>query len=331
MRINIFGVGRSGTKAVQLYLSYLLALKENNIRINYEPYFWETRFTDVFNFEGYYYHMNTPHLVQSTKEFSKGHLSFLKKISSTDLSVTTKFIRGNGRMDAINAVIQPDHNVAIIRDLYQVLVSVLKTEWDFWSVGFEHIQNWDSFIKEVRNKNLIENYDWCLDRISDRLDQNAFYWYVMNKSLLQSNWPNTYFINYSNIKKVEDIAREIFDPSISLEINNEIFKGDSIHENYPLISKTTNNSIATMINNFLYHTKLMNKYGLFISSKNYGSDARVNNEYKKIHSSVTNESKISIAKKDLFEFVNEDILKLMKKVEWNKKIIPQKCIHDQQG
>ena len=51
--ILIYGVGRSGTKAIQLYLSYLIALQEEKMWINYEPYFWLTRKTKAVNFEGF--------------------------------------------------------------------------------------------------------------------------------------------------------------------------------------------------------------------------------------------------------------------------------------
>lgn len=315
MKIAIYGVGRSGTKAVQLYLSYLLAQKENNIWINYEPYFWENRFTDLFNHEGYYHHMHSPHFVRSANEFSKSHIRFLKKLNSHDLSSTTKFIRGNGRMDAINQILEPDHNIAIIRDLYQVLVSVLKMEWDFWSVGFEHAQNWESFTKEVRQKKLIDNFDWCMDQISDRLDQNAFYWYVMNKSMLLSSWPNTHVIHYSNISQVEELARQIIGPTNNIPIDNDLFTGDSIHENYPLISSPSPKNLSKKINSFLYQTKLMDKFGIYIPKNKYGSMASINTKFKKIRSSRKKESKISIAKKDLFEFVNEDISSLLNKVK----------------
>ena len=319
MRITIFGVGRSGTKAIQLYLSYLVAQRENRIWINYEPYFWETRCTDVINNEGYYHHMHSPHFVQSEGEFTKRHVNFLKKLKISEMSSTTTFIRGNGRMDAINQVLQPDHNVVIIRDLYQVLVSVLKTEWDFWSVGFEHTQNWEAFIKEVRKKNLVEKYDWCLDQISDRLDQNAFYWYVMNKSVLQSSWPNTCFFQYSEIKIIEDLARHILDPTIDSPIDSDIFTGDFIHENYPLTSNLTNKSLTSKINSFLYQSNLMNKYGLYIPSKTHGSEARINTYYQKIQSSKVEGSKITIAKKDFFEFINEDISGMFEKIKWKKE------------
>ncbi|MBP6335552.1 MAG: hypothetical protein KA444_08785, partial [Bacteroidia bacterium] len=257
MHITIFGVGRSGTKAVQLYLSYLMAQREKEVWINYEPYFWMDRFTKQINFEGYYQHSHSPHIIRSQQDLTKGHLNFLKKLSVPGKNATTKFIRGNGRMNAINQVIQPDHSIVIIRDLYQVLVSVLKTEWDFWSVGFQFTQSWESFVAEIRKSKIIDNFDWCLDQISDRLDQNAFYWYAMNKAVLQSRWADAYYINYANINRVEEIARILIDPNVKENINDMLFTGDYIHENFPLQSVSRSTTLSDKFNNLLYQTKFM--------------------------------------------------------------------------
>lgn len=314
MRVTIFGVGRSGTKAVQLYLSYLLAQKENKVWINYEPYFWESRFTNKLNYEGYFHHIRSPHIVRSADELSPSHRRFLQKLSVPNISSTTKFIRGNGRLDAINEVLQPDHCIAIIRDVYQVLISVLKTDWDFWSVGFRHHQNWPAFIDEVRKKDLIENFDWCTSQIIDRIDQNAFYWYVMNKSILLSSWPNTFFLNYAQIEKMDDIARQILDPNIAVGIDSNLFRGDSIHENYPLNSSIEHSFLLNKMNGLLFKSKLLDRYGLYIPKQKYGSMASLNTEFVKIPTRKQNGSKLSIAKKDFYEFINEDIAATFEKI-----------------
>ena len=40
MNIVVYGVGRSGTKAIQLYLAYMAAIRSGKVHINYEPYLW---------------------------------------------------------------------------------------------------------------------------------------------------------------------------------------------------------------------------------------------------------------------------------------------------
>jgi hypothetical protein len=165
MNILIFGVGRSGTKAVQLYLSYLLSQKNGSAWINYEPYFWLNRKTVSINYEGLYHHSSSPHIATDPSQLSRRHRNFLQQLSNHKEDVITKFIRGNGRTRAIIPLIQPDHTFVIVRDLYQVLKSVLRTNWDFLSVGFEYKLNWENFMNEVRRSGLVERYDWCDSQI----------------------------------------------------------------------------------------------------------------------------------------------------------------------
>ena len=40
MKINIFGVGRSGTKGIQMYLTLCMLERFKKIGINYEPFLW---------------------------------------------------------------------------------------------------------------------------------------------------------------------------------------------------------------------------------------------------------------------------------------------------
>src|SRR6185503_8811963 len=117
----------------------------------------------------FYHNSHSPHFATSSSEFSRGTIRFLKKLSDHPGSIVTKFIRGNGRARAIAEILRPDHSIIIIRDLYEVLLSVMKTEWDFWSVGWDYQVNWDDFVKEVSQKNIIDNLDWCLERINDRI------------------------------------------------------------------------------------------------------------------------------------------------------------------
>ena len=280
MHILIYGVGRSGTKAIQLYLSYLLALKEGKVWINYEPNFWLSRKTKAVNFEGFYYHTHEPHFAGNTAEFSRGNIRFLKKLCNHEGSIVTKFIRGNGRIGAINEILKPDHCIIIIRDLYQVLLSVMKTEWDFWSVGWEYQVSWENFIEEIRKKEVVENIDTFLDQIEDRIDQNAFYWYVMNLAALKANPPGAAWIDYGNIGEVENIARNIFGvKELPEPFRMKKFSGENLHKNYPLMSDERINFYTHVMNQVLYKTQLFKRYGLYIPPKVTGSMAKINKDY----------------------------------------------------
>ena len=307
MHISIYGVGRSGTKAIQLYLSYLLAQKHDSVWINYEPYFWLDRKTTTLNYEGFYHHSTSPHIVSDPGKLSTGHIRFLKKLTKPNKPIVTKFIRGNGRINAINQILQPDYNFIIVRDLYQVLISVLKTNWDFLSVGFEYRMSWEKFINEVKKTGIVEQYDWCIDRIYDRLDQNAFYWYVMNLAALQCSFKPTYFLDYKSIQEIEGIANDIIQPKEKESIKNPILSGDYIHGDFPLISPPSKHSKSDLLNSVLYKTQIIDKYGYYIPNRRIGNASSINEEYQLIESSSPPQTKVTIEKKDLYEFFNEDI------------------------
>ncbi len=307
MHILIYGVGRSGTKAIQLYLSYLLALKEENVWINYEPYFWLSRKTKAVNFEGFYHHTHSPHFAKEAGEFTGAHRKFLKNLAHHDGSIVTKFIRGNGRIEAINEVIKPDHCLIIVRDLYEVLLSVMRTEWDFWSVGWDYQVDWESFIKEIRGKELIENFDGILNQIEDRIDQNALYWYAMNLAALKSNSQGVHWIEYKRIGEIEDLARRIFNLNELPEVfRQEKFSGENLHRNFPLEGEEKLNLYSHFFNQVLYKSQLFKKYGLYLSPAITGSLAHINKDYLLVDERRKG-TVIKIEKRELLEFFNEDI------------------------
>lgn len=315
MHILIYGVGRSGTKAIQLYLSYLLALKEESVWINYEPYFWLTRKTKAVNFEGFYHHTHSPHFAKTCNEFSSSHRRFLSKLAQHDVSIVTKFIRGNGRIEAINEVLKPDHCLIIVRDLYEVLLSVMRTEWDFWSVGWDYQVDWDSFIKEIRKKELIENFDVILNQIEDRIDQNALYWYAMNLAALKSNPKDVYWIDYKKIGAIEGIARKIFTVNELPEaFRQEKFSGENLHRNYPLEGDENENFYSHVLNQVLYKVQLFKKYGMYLSPKFTGSLARINQDYF-LTEEKRKSTTFNIEKRELFDFFNEDIKNRFNKIQ----------------
>ncbi|MDP9740812.1 UNVERIFIED_ORG: hypothetical protein QFZ59_002642 [Bacillus sp. B2I3] len=137
MKINIFGVGCSGTKAIQLYIAYLIAKKEGMVRNNYEPYYWMNRRVKDLSKEGINFHINSD-IINMDGIISEEHINFLTSLISEHVSTVTKFIRANGRIKAINRIMKPDYTIVIIRDLYEVLTSLSKNEWDFLGKGLSH-------------------------------------------------------------------------------------------------------------------------------------------------------------------------------------------------
>lgn len=314
MHITIYGVGRSGTKAVQLYLAYLIALKEERVWINYEPYFWLDRKTQTINYEGFFIHKNSPHIISSEKDLSSKHKHFLKKLEQKNVSVISKFIRANGRINAINQLLKPDHSFLIVRDLYEVLNSVLRMEWDFWSVGWEFRIDWDAFVEEVKSSNLIDRFDWCIQNINDRIDKNAFYWYAMNKIAILLASSDLTIIRYSNLLYFDSIAKTIFTPDLVMDsIISAKFDGELLHYNYPLESFEKFSAGKNLINHFAFKTKLTHHINRVFEST-IGSIATTNKDYYIEKTDRKKATKISIEKKELYEFFIEDVNQELNKV-----------------
>src|SRR5262249_42525125 len=143
-----------------------------------------------------------------------------------------------GRIAAIEEIAEPDYSFLVIRDLYDVLSSVLRCEWDFFGVGWQHTIDWNLFVEQVRHAAMVDNLNWCLDRIGDKVDCNAFYWYVMNLSALKAEVPSLYLLRFEKLSEIESLAATILgELPITESINDPKFDGDLIHTNYPLFSE----------------------------------------------------------------------------------------------
>jgi len=308
MHITIFGVGRSGTKAIQLYLAYYLALLEGKVWINYEPYLWIDRKKQNTNYKGFHLHKSEPIIIKSYSELSGNHRQFLNKLKHNEISTVTKFIRGNGRINAINEILQPDYSILVVRNLYEVLQSVLHNEWDFWSVGWEFRLDWDQFVFEIRESGLLKEVDYCLKHTHDRIDRNAFYWYAMNKAAIGLAQNNLIVIDYTNLHEIEDLAKNIFSSEIEIEpIKSKKFDGELLHYNYPLESFEKMNVSKSIISEFLLKTKLIPYLGIFFGSK-IGSEVQLNKDYYLLEERKERSTRINIEKKEIFNFYQEDVM-----------------------
>jgi len=209
-KINIFGLGRSGTKALQLYIAYIFAKNEGRIHLNYEPYNFLTK-AGPLNYAGLYYNYNSKLFVKDVSEFNLGHRNFIKSlIPKTNSSIITKFVHANGRIRGINKIMKPDLTIIIIRDLFETLSSLARMKWDYLTFGYFLLRNtyiniWDKFIMEVKDLNLVEDLNEILKQLNDVYHMNAFYWYCMNLSALNYRHDNTIFIDYKDLKYLAKI------------------------------------------------------------------------------------------------------------------------------
>lgn len=238
MKINIYGVGRSGTKAVHLYFAYLLAKKEQKVTLHYEPYLYTSRYLKIHNHKAVQFHLNEPQLAFDLIDFSKEHRFFLKNLSSIEpQSIVTKFIRGTGRLQAISKIMKPDFEVLVVRDLFEVLRSVNLKGFNFYSVGSKiEFSFWKKMVKELKNKKWIFPND-LLDNVKSPIVKNAIYWYVTNKTALFEKRDNLYVVSYEELSMLEQIAKknELLGVNENLSIKDkDLFYGNFIHKDYPL-------------------------------------------------------------------------------------------------
>lgn len=315
MKINIFGVARSGTKAVQLYLTYVLAQKAGKAWLNYEPYLWQSRKGKI-GFSGAYHHLNDHHILTEDKKLLRGHTLFLESLVKGKDNVVTKFIRGNGRLRQINEVIKPDFSVFIIRPIYDVLSSIITKEYSSYSIGYfpAPLFRYDYYIRlldEAVSNGLIEE---DLERIArcsihNRILKDAFTWYLMNKAGLRNiAEQKIYLLEYSDIIQIETIARH----EIGLDVKfDKRFKGYFIHSDSLLTEKTPPPPYP-----FKYRAnELMFRNGIRpVFPVEYGEEVYINPDFLPDTQRSRETEKVALIKEsDLLNALQDEISELIEK------------------
>ncbi|MEM7756851.1 MAG: hypothetical protein AAF298_01785 [Cyanobacteria bacterium P01_A01_bin.40] len=229
MKINIYGVGRSGTKALQLYLTYILCQQNQQVWVNYEPFKYANRQLTISNL-GQQIHYSNPLFIDNYQSMS-GNLTYFCQDLAAHQYVVTKFIRANGRINAINQVMQPDLSILVIRDLYQVLASSAIANWCL----VESKSEWERFVAEAKERYPIIKQVGQLGRLfyADKLLITAVYWFVMNMSALD-NLGKTIVIKYADLKQNSLGKLSNLITHRNLPLTNSMFQGRNIHTNYPL-------------------------------------------------------------------------------------------------
>lgn len=327
MKINIYGVGRSGTKAIQLYLSYLVANEKKKVWINYEPYFWTDRLLSNKSYEGIYHHINTPLNTNSITDLSKKHQNYLKKLSNKKCDIISKFIRGNGRASEINQIMKPDYTIVVVRNLYQVLESIAIRQWDLLGTNlyysFDIRDDWKKLKKEVRENKYLKNNEinYFIKQIKNKIDKNAFYWYIMNLNILNSELNNVFFVNFDTLNKLENISNRIGLTTGSKIITDKFFTGSLIHTNNVLTSKNAKISkMKRRLNILFLNSPILRKLNLVLSHS-IGSMANINTKKnKRVNKRNKNhhEIELDIKKNELYDHFNNQIMEKL-----NEKILSQ--------
>lgn len=257
-------MGRSGTKAVQLFVCKLLLEKYDQVKINYEPYFWKSRMGDYY-YEGIHHHINTPLFSRKAEILNHQHRDFLHLLmnAAPQTPVVTKFIRATGRMDQINTLTKPNLIIVVVRDLMEVLNSIQRQSWNFYHIGAPIIDNFevnfeDDLIAYARS--ISSQYsDIVLEDFEifhSDLMKNALFWYLSNWQMLNSS-NDFILLEYQNLSVKEDFLKEKLSVQHS-KLRFESLTGSDIRnnnsiQNIDIDSKSWRNRWNTRI--FHYSTR----------------------------------------------------------------------------
>ena len=293
MKINIYGTGRSGTKVLQLYIAYLIALKEGKIWINFEPYYWLNRKVNRFSYKGIYWNYREPLLLSN---LSEGHKKFIRSLLPNGTSAVTKFIRANGRIDGIEAISKPDFSYLVVRNLKGVLASLQRLGWSLYTD--EKIPMKPKIWDKVRMEFDLDNFD---KQLNNR-EKTSYFWYLMNKAALMSKASthgNLYVIDYGELDKWSEQIMQMIGVESNIKINQ--IRGNWIYSNKLICSEEQSSTKVDSFNYNLMKWGLLSK-GIYIKEGKIGSGGYIVNpnkileledEEKRINKNIENNIKLS--------------------------------------
>ena len=303
MRLNIFGVGRSGTKA--LLIQILNMYSEKIEGFCYEPFLFKYSNGEL-NYYAIYKLINNDHLHISTSEVNRAK-KIIKEIgikdNKNDYVYVNKFIRACGYIKAFDN--EFDRNIIVIRKLNGVLTSVMRQNWKLFGFGdgiFPLVNK--SFLKSVVNKIQDSDLNYLLDDIdlsdyNDRIGRNALYWYLINMFLLEAE-VDKLIIPYE--LKSEEKGELITNYLNVLPKSIDNFSGSNIL----LGRKNKNYSFKEFINEIMYFSRLkpikdnvnyikpkivLSKKNDKFESKDYELEIKKSERLTKLQRKVTNSMK----------------------------------------
>jgi hypothetical protein len=214
---------------------------------NYEPYQHLTR-KGIVNYRGVNHDLQSKKVMGRADELSVSHSRFLKDLVGHKVPTITKFIRGNGRISQVNNCMKPDLTILVVRNIYQVLASVIQMPWNLYSFGSPSIKlSYRNFLDEVVeealeqgliNESVLKSASFL---IGNRLFDNALYWYIMNLSALNSIDDNTLVLRYEEMDNLPELLHSrmpIIFPGDD-NMNEKLFVGGNIHSDVTLKSLDT--------------------------------------------------------------------------------------------
>jgi hypothetical protein len=220
LNLLVTGTGRSGTKAIQLYLALALLRRHPEIHLNYEPYLWKTR-KGRFSFEGLAHHHKDPMFPVSEGELGGGHRRYFERLSQQAKSpVVTKCIRGLGRISVLRKALQAEVWIHVVRDLYEVLESLERQEWNLYEIGppvfpYKKIDLWPQVLQGLEVLELPSGIKSQLSQAKTEIEKNAVCWYLDNLAVLSAKKGPDLVVPFEHLKESKARLLESLDMQAS--------------------------------------------------------------------------------------------------------------------
>ena len=314
MNLLVTGSGRSGTKALQLYLTLALLQEHQKVQLNYEPYLWKTR-KGRFSFEG------VRHLVASVcfptdrDQLSRRHHRYFERMVASEIPTITKCIRGLGRMSFLKDTLEADVWIHVVRDLYDVLDSLERQEWNLYETGppifpFPKIDLWPKYLKESQKLPVPKEIRAAIIQAKTEMEKNAVCWYLDNLAVLSAERGPDVVLPFEDLQRCEGQLLEHLGMKTSdMPVSFTDIHGRQLRKDDWLVDATTNIShwddLKHSWNEWIFRRRLPST---FLLSEEIGQRVRLN-QIKPVHTAPAKDRppRVSLPGTDFLNRLNEEI------------------------
>lgn len=183
LTVCIHGVGRSGTKIVQLATCLGLARAYGRCDTVYEPFHWAHRGCTVPSAPGIREHRRLPLFLSDTETASVDSRYLRAKMAPRgNVPLVGKFIRGNGRIGLIDRLVAPDRTIVVLRSLPHVLQSVRRCPFDLLGKGQHYPSDATRLVDEITATCSLPVSRAFVSRCASTEDLNALWWLAMTEA-----------------------------------------------------------------------------------------------------------------------------------------------------
>jgi hypothetical protein len=182
--IIIAGVGRSGTKLLQLVVSYIVADQFGPMSVHYEPLLWCDYRMKKTNPEGIAVHKSLPLLADAEIELDERQRAFFSAFrEERGYARVTKFIRMTGRLPLLRKLFPKSPILFVHRDPVGVVNSLLNMPFSL--LGPPHYESdLPRLMQEMDRRGWIDREAVAKNK-DERWFAETIHWQAMNRKALE--------------------------------------------------------------------------------------------------------------------------------------------------